>query len=42
MPDFKLELTVFTKDGGPLTKTIRLGIDGKPVSDSPSKVQSRQ
>ena len=27
-------MTVFTKDGGPLTKTIRLGDDGKPISDS--------
>ena len=30
----QIELTVFTKDGGPLTKTIRLGDDGKPISDS--------
>jgi hypothetical protein len=29
-----IELTILTKDGGPLTKTIRLGVDGKPVSDS--------
>jgi hypothetical protein len=27
------EITVFTKDKGPLTKSIKLGNDGKVVSD---------
>jgi hypothetical protein len=36
-----LELSRIVKDGGPLTKSIALGADGVPVSDSSACVMSR-
>jgi hypothetical protein len=36
----QFEITVFTKSGGPLTKRIKLGTDGKPESDGSACVMS--
>jgi hypothetical protein len=37
----EIEITVFTKSGGPLTKSIEIGADGKPVSDGSACKMSR-
>ncbi len=36
----EVELTLFTKSGGPLTKRIYLGPDAKPVSDGAACVMA--
>ena len=40
-PSPKIEITVFAKDHGPLTKRISLGLDGKIVSDSSACTMAR-